>query len=78
MRRALEGGKTIEDTHVFAEAHGFTHADLVGVCKSLSTGEFVVAENLSRCERQYFSDLASLAWSRPLTHLPCPAGKPCS
>jgi len=54
VRRALDGGKTIEDTHVFAEAHGFTHADLIGVCKSLSTGEFTVNENLSRCEEGCF------------------------
>jgi len=48
IRSALEHGEPVKDSQVFADAHGFAHADLVGVCKSLSTGGFIVTESLSR------------------------------
>jgi hypothetical protein len=57
VRCALDGGRTIEDTHVFAEARGFIHADLIGVCKSLSAGDFTANENISRYGDGPFRDL---------------------
>lgn len=49
VRSSLEGGRVIEDSEVLATANGFSHADLVGVCKSLATGGFIETEPISRC-----------------------------
>ena len=39
MRAQLASGGVIEDTVPFAEAKGFEHTSLIGVCKSLAANK---------------------------------------
>ena len=48
IKSALSSGGTIPDSLAFAEKHGFAHADLIGVCKSLKSGEFIATKDLSK------------------------------
>ena len=48
MRAQLASGGVIEDTVPFAEAKGFEHTSLIGVCKSLAANDFIACANLSK------------------------------
>ena len=48
IRDALAAQASIPDSVPFAEKHGFAHADLIGTCKSLASGSFIVTSDLSR------------------------------
>ena len=52
IRAAVTGGGVIANTLPFAEANGFAHADLIGVCKSLETGSFIASESISASKLQ--------------------------
>ena len=47
IKAALDAGP-IGDSLDFAAAHGFAHADLVGVVKSLKSGSFITTTDLSK------------------------------
>ena len=48
IRKALTLTGTIPDSLPFAEEHGFSHADIIGVCKSLASGSFISTQHLTR------------------------------
>ena len=48
VRAQLASGGVIEDTVPFAEAKGFEHTSLIGVCKSLAANDFIACANLSK------------------------------
>jgi hypothetical protein len=45
---ALTADGSVADSLPFAAAHGFVHAELIGVCKSLASNAFIVTTDLSR------------------------------
>lgn len=48
VRAALASSGVIEDTVPFAETNGFEHTNLIGVCKSLASNDFIACANLSK------------------------------
>ena len=52
IKAALTSGGSIPDSLPFAEKHGFAHADVIGVCKSLASGQFITTSDLSRTALQ--------------------------
>ena len=48
VRAALASSGVIEDTVSFAETNGFEHTNLIGVCKSLASNDFIACANLSK------------------------------
>ena len=47
IKDALADG-SIRDSLEFAESKGFAHAELIGVCKSLASGSFIVTADVKR------------------------------
>ena len=48
LRAALSKDGSVADSLPFAKAHGFDHAALIGVCKSLSSEKWIATESLSQ------------------------------
>ena len=52
IKAALTSDGAIPDSLPFAEAQSFVHTDLIGVCKSLASGQFIATRDLSRAALQ--------------------------
>jgi len=48
LHQELAASGVVEDTLTFAEAHGYAHDDVVGLCKSLASNGFIETEKLER------------------------------
>ena len=60
IKAELGASGEIPDSLPFADARGFAHADIIGVCKSLASGDFIVTKALSSTRLQLSKEGATV------------------